>query len=157
MISAYIFTQKRSCGCWGICWWNCLNGRGWIKGKNIYWSSVSCIKESWPEHMTHWALEGSLCSKWLWPVMGQRGGEEIAVCINLCYLWGMWWMCSCFYHLIRTLWMQGLCFLYFCVCILIHVHRTAHLHSHTLFSHSTLTTHTHTHTQESVYYHHHQY
>ena len=39
-----------------------LNGRGWMKGKNIYWFSVPCTKESPPDHMTHWAL-GGVCAR----------------------------------------------------------------------------------------------
>lgn len=34
-----------------------FNGRGWMKGKNIYWSSLHYTKEPPPDHVTDWAME----------------------------------------------------------------------------------------------------
>ena len=57
-----------------------------MKGKNIYWFSDPCTKESLPDHTTHWALwrwggggaVSGVCAINGFALWWDRGGEEIA-------------------------------------------------------------------------------
>ena len=59
-----------------------------MKGKNIYWFSDPCTKESPPDQTTHGGLWGgggwwSLCHKWLCLVMGQRWRRDCTAVLTL--------------------------------------------------------------------------
>lgn len=110
----------------------------------IFTGSVSPAPKNLPLMTRRTGLwGGSLCHKWLCLVMGQRWRRDSTTCINTVNLWGMRWTCSHFYHLIRILWKQQLCFFIFVciswfmymdihICIHIPHSRTPHRHIHTV-------------------------